>query len=97
MKSALEKYIVAINEKDEDTINMLTDENTVSVIESLNAEYIKIKGVKYDPRFNSEDTPKDRFIAFEIKYDNGNKTSESKWVALEKVNPNWVIRSVAKA
>lgn len=60
-----------------------------------------MKDIKHDPKFNSEDTPKDKYLAFEIKYDvkykDGNIISEKKWVALDKVNSKWIIRSVAKA
>lgn len=100
-KTSLEKYIEAINEKDEKTLSTLIDSNTVSQLGSTDTVYIKLKNIKHDSKFNSEDAPKERFVAFEIeydvKYDNGNESTQKRWIALEKVNDTWVVRSVAKA
>lgn len=63
--------------------------------------YINLRSIKHDLEFNSEDTPKERFVAFvieyDIKYDDGDERVEKKWISLEKVNDSWVIRGVAKA
>lgn len=50
--------------------------------------------------YNSEDTPEDKYLAFEIKYDvkynSGKTTSEKKWVALEKVNSKWIMSNFSQ-
>lgn len=99
-RAVVEKYIEAVNANDEVAINTLVDENTVSAL-GIDTVYIKLKKIKHDSDFNSEDTPKERFAAFEIKYDvkyeNGYESTQKKWISLEKVNDNWMIRSIAKA
>lgn len=100
-KSSLEKYIEAINEKDEEKLSDLVDSNTISTLGTTDVIDIKLKNIKHDTEYNSEDVPEERFIAFEIKYDikyeNGNESTQKKWVELENVNDIWIIRSVAKA
>lgn len=100
-RSSLEKYIKAINEKDEKTINELIDEHTVSPLADSNISKMDILDIKYNEKFNSDDTPKDKYVAFDIKYEvlyqNGNKATENKWISLDKINDNWIIRSVGKS